>query len=681
MKHFKANMALMLEKSLVKLHLRAKKCVSQGRSKVVSEESSNKDGGASEEDGEHRNEEPRPPTVLARGMVKLHLRRKESVSEGPSKELFPEESSKDGGASEEIGEHCGKPRTPNVLEKGLVKLHLRPKELVSEGLSNEPVSEGVSKDGGVSEENDEDCTEPCQPNLLEKGLVKLHLRPKERVSEGRTKELVLEESSRDGGASEEKGERCSEPRPPQVRILNETDPTVFFHGLLERAKEAILPVRLVLTVLEAESGIEYYDLMLLRKMTPNIPVNSECPECKVVRIIVYKQRIYARGIRFDKGEHTVKVAWILPGNLTPSSRTCLGAITYEFRALVNTTRDEEIYSEWQPLLIKRDTRPLPQRSLHSVFPTPRSAVVTVATIPQIVYPTGEFPVHLRLTNLKTPERDISGKLCHWRWWLHKVSWTIIEQTKWVSNGCLEHTPGNNLFRRLGPSVGDEDFDMRTTYEDRRDIGSGAFHEGWSTDFAYAGFGKIDFDFTVSMNLACAPVCSFRTLDEEYSVQHFLSIEMRLEDDMTGDLIGPVIPAQRLRVISQLVIEEESAKSVNWDEADPIIADADADADADEQSAAAPSVRASISAERVSPQTDIENGEEKKKKQGGDSWFVPGEPDERGRPTYDFVGKGSRGQSIVGRQQVPQLELEKGAGGRGGVVDDDEERLRPIIPDS
>lgn len=675
-------MAPMLETGLVKLHLRPKKCVSQGRSKAVSE-GSNKDGGASEEDGEHRNEEPRPSTVLERGLVKLHLRRKESVSEGPSKELFPEESSKDGGASKEIGEHYGKPHPPNVLEKGLAKLHLRPKEPVSEGRSNEPVSEGVSKDGGVSEENDEYCTQPCQPNVLENGLVKLHLRPEEGVSEGRSKELVLEESSKDGGASEEKSERCSEPRPPQVRILNENDPTVFFHGLLERAKETILPVRLVLTVLEAESCIEYYDLMLLRKMTPNIPVNRECPECKVVRIIAYKQRIYARGIRFDKGEHTVKVAWILPGNLTPSSRTCLGAITYEFRALVNTTRDEKIYSDWQPLLIKRDVRPLPQRSLHSVFPTPRSAVVTVATIPQTVYPTGEFPVHLRLTNLKTPERDISGKLCHWRWWLHNVSWTIIEQTTWVSNGCLEHTPGNNLFRRLGPSVGDEDFDMRTTYEDRRDIGSGAFHEGWSTDFAYAGFGKVDFDFTVSMNLAHAPVCSFRTLDEEYSVQHFLSIEMRLEDDMTGDLIGPVIPAQRLRVISQLIIEEESAKSVNWDEADPIITDADAD----EQSAGAPSVRASSSAERVPTQTDVEDGEEKKggkgaeKKEGGDSWFVPGEPDERGRPTYDFVGRGSRGQSIVGRQQVPQLELENGAGGRGGVVDDDEERLRPIVPDS
>ena len=101
---------------------------------------------------------------------------------------------------------------------------------------------------------------------------------------------------------------------------------------------------------------------------------------------------------------------------------------------------------------------------------------------------------------------------------------------------------------------------------------------WSTDFTYAGFGQIDFDFTVSMNLARAPVCSFRTLDEEYSVQHFLLIEMRLEDDMTGDLIGPVIPVQRLRVISQLIIEEESAKLVNWDEADPIIADADVGAD-------------------------------------------------------------------------------------------------------
>ena len=613
--------------------------------------------------------------TLGKGLVKLHLRPKERVSE----ELAPEESFND-------GEHPSEePHPPTVLEKGLVKLHLRPKERVSEGRSKELVSEESSKDGGASEEDGEQCSEePRPPTVMEKGLAKLHLYPKERISEGRSKEFVLEESSKDGGASEENGERCCEPRPPQVGILNDNDPTVFLHGLLERAKEAILPVCLVLTVLEGESSIEYYEFMLLRKLTPNIPVNRECPECKVVRKIAYKQRIYAKGIRFDKGEHTIKVAWTLPGNLTPSSRTCLGVITYEFRALVYSTRDEKIYSAWQPLLVKRDFRPLPQNSFHRVFPTPRSAVVTVTTVPQTIYPAGEFPVHLLLTNLKTPERDVSGKLCHWRWFLHRVNWSIIEQTTWVSNGCFKHTPRNNLFRRLGPSAEDEDFDMRTTYEDRRDIGSGVFHGGWLTDFSYAGFGKIDFDFTVSMNLARAPVCSFRSLDEEYSVQHFLSIEMRLEDDMTGDLIGPVIPAQRLRVISQLIIEEESAKLVNWDEADPIIADADVGAD---EQLIVPSVRSSIITERGPPQTAREDGKDEggkkvEEKEGGDSWFVPGTPDERGRPTYDFVGRGSRDQSIVGRQQVPQLELEEGGGGcGGGVVDNDEEGLRPIIPDS
>lgn len=567
-----------------------------------------------------------------------------------------------------------------TLEKGLVKLHLRPKERVPEGLVSDETSD---KDGGASEEDGEHHSEePRPPTVLERGLAKFHLRPKESVSEGPSKELIPEESSKDGGACEDKSERHSEPHPPQVRI-NGTDPTVSFHGLLERAKEAILPVRLVLTVLEAESGIEYYDLMLLRKITPNIPVDSECPDCKVVRIIAYKQRIYTKGSRFYKGEHTIKVAWTLPGNLTPSSRTCLGTITYDFRALVNTTRDEKIYSEWQPLIIRRDIRPLPQINFHRVFPTPRSAVVTVTNIPQTIYPTGEFPVHLRLTNLKTPERDVSGKLCYWRWWLHKVNWSIIEQTTWVSNGCSTHTPRNNLFRPLGPSVEDDDFDMRTTYEDRREIGSGVFHEGWSTDFSYAGFGKIDFDFTVSMNLARAPVCSFTSMDEEYSVQHFLSIEMRLEDDMTGDLIGSVIPAQRLRVISQLIIEEESAKSVNWDDvSDSVVADADADADADEQSAV-PSIRSTPSSEMVPPQrTDGEKGEEGEGNKGGDSWFSPGEPDERGRQTYNFVGKGSWDQSMLGRQQVPQFELEEGlAGGRGGAVDVEEEWLRPIMPDS
>lgn len=724
MKHFKVQMALILEKGLAKFHLRPKKCVSEGRSKGLVSEESSKHGDPSEENAEHRSEESRPLTTLEKGLVKFHLRPKERVSEGPSRELVPEESSKVGGASEEnVEQHSEDLRPPTALEKGLIKLRLRPKARVSDGQSKdlvseeldseessknggpseehdehrseetspptllekslvklhlcpkEDVSEESSKDAGASEGNDEHHSEEPRPlTMLEKGLAKLHLRPKESTFEGHSKENVSEEGSKEGGASEENDEQYSEPRPPKVNILNETDPIVVLYGLLDRARAAILPVRLGLTVLEADSRIEYYDLILLKKLTPNIPVNRECPECKVVTFIAYQHRIYADGIRFDKGEHTINVAWTLPDDLTPSSHTCFGTITYDFRAMVNTSRGENIYSAWQPLLVKRYIRPHPRKSFHRVFPTPRSAVVTVTTVPQTIYPTGEFPVHLRLTNLKTPERDISGKLCHWRWFLHKVNWSIIEQTTWVSNGCFNHTPGTNLFRRVRTFVEDQALEMRTTYEDRREIGSGVFYEGWMTNFAYPGYGKIDFDFTVSINLGLAPISSFRTLNEEHSVEHFLSIEMRLEDDMTGDLIGPVIPAQQLRVFSQLNIGEDSAKSVIWNEAGPDIADGDSDGDSDEQSAAVHSVRSSASAEN--DQDGKGEGEkEAEENEGGDCWFVPGEPDERGRPTYDFVGKGSRDQSLVGRQQVPQLELEEGA---GGLVD--QGGFRPIIPD-
>lgn len=51
-----------------------------------------------------------------------------------------------------------------------------------------------------------------------------------------------------------------------------------------------------------------------------------------------------------------------------------------------------------------------QTTFNSVFPVPRSAVVTVTPVPQAIYPTGDLPAHLRLTNLKTPERVVSGKV-------------------------------------------------------------------------------------------------------------------------------------------------------------------------------------------------------------------------------------------------------------------------------
>lgn len=760
MKDFKVKMASILEKALVKFHLRPKDFVSERRrSKLpISEESSNHGGDLSEEDSEHRNEvEPRPPTtILGKGLVKLlHLRPpKGRVSEVLSGELVvSEESSKVAGASSEMNveqQHSEDRRPhPTALEKCLIKLRLRPKEGFSEGQPTDVVSEEFDSDesnrngGGASEEHGgqhrsgeetrpatllgkspvifhlgpkkevvsegrskelvpteesskdagayegngkQHSGEARPPTMLEKGLVKLHLRTRERLLlEGGSREtLSEEEGSKEGGASVENDEKCSKCRPPEVHILNETGATVVLLRLPDPARTVIVPVRLGLTVLEAESSIEYYDLMLQRKFRPKIPVNSECAECKVVTVIAYLQRFRAKDIRFDKGNHTINVAWTLPGDLTPSSQTFLGTITYDFCALVSTTRGENIYSAWHPLLVKRYIRPHPRKSITKVFPTPRSAVVTVTTVPQTIYPTGKFPVHLRLTNIKTPERDVSGKLCHWRWFMHKVSWIIFEKTTWVSEGCRNHTPRSNLFRRIRPLVDNEAFDdMRTTYEDSREIGSGVFYEGWMTDFACPGYGKIDFDFTVSINLGEAPVSSFRTWNEEHSVEHFLSIEIKLEDDMTGDLIGPVIPPQRLRVMSQLSIEDDSAKSVNWDEVDTDISGGiSGNSDSDEHSAAVPSVNSSS----LSPDTDDQGGKEEREKEagpedaGGDSWFVPGKPDERGRPTYDFVGRGSRDQSLVGRQQVPQLELEEGAGSTGarGVVD--EELFRPIIPD-
>lgn len=66
-----------------------------------------------------------------------------------SEELVPEESSKDGGASEENGGHCSKLRLPNVLERSLVKPLLGPKERVSERCSKGLVSEESLKKGGA----------------------------------------------------------------------------------------------------------------------------------------------------------------------------------------------------------------------------------------------------------------------------------------------------------------------------------------------------------------------------------------------------------------------------------------------------------------------------------------------------------------------------------------------------
>ena len=161
----------------------------------------NKDGGAAKGDDEHRSEVLRPTSVLERGLVKFHLRPKQIISEGPSKELIPEESSKDGGASEEKSERLSERRPPQVrIANDLVKLRLRPKENVSKWSPKELVRKKAPRMVALPKNM---CSESLLPKVLEKSLVKLQLGPKERASERCFKQLVSEESSEDGGAYEE----------------------------------------------------------------------------------------------------------------------------------------------------------------------------------------------------------------------------------------------------------------------------------------------------------------------------------------------------------------------------------------------------------------------------------------------------------------------------------------------
>ena len=124
-------MAPTLEKGRVKHHLRPKERAPKGRSgelvseEVVSGESSNKVGGASEEDGEHRSEEPRPANLLERGLVKLHLRPKGSMSEGPPKSSSPKNSS--------LKNSSPKNSSP---KKAPIRLVVPPKKMVNTAAKN-----------------------------------------------------------------------------------------------------------------------------------------------------------------------------------------------------------------------------------------------------------------------------------------------------------------------------------------------------------------------------------------------------------------------------------------------------------------------------------------------------------------------------------------------------------------
>lgn len=181
--------------------------------------------------------------TLENGLVKFQLRPKERVPEGRSEELVYEEP---------------------TSEERSIKMVVPPKEMVStaaknpvrllcwkgvwsnstyarnkSSLKDPPKSSSLKKAPRMVALPKKMCSEPRLPNVLEKSLVKLHLGPKERVSEQCFKDLVSEENSEDGGAYEEKSEPRRELRPPQAHIVNENDPTVSF---LERAEVAILPV-------------------------------------------------------------------------------------------------------------------------------------------------------------------------------------------------------------------------------------------------------------------------------------------------------------------------------------------------------------------------------------------------------------------------------------------------------
>lgn len=335
----------------------------------------------------------------------------------------------------------------------------------------------------------------------------------------------------------------------EFELIAESPPATLL-GPPEQSSGALYACKLKVKVI-GYASIRLVDLKvtLSRTFTTTRPVVEKCADCTTTVHVIKEWKLLSHPRVFTPGEHTFPISHLLPGDTCATTTGTLASLSYAFD--VHAASDAGgVYTSVHPLLVSRALRQGQDRNSKRLFPP--SEVIVYVSLPNVVYPSGDFSLATRINGI-AQTRDNK----QFRWVIRKIEWTVKELETAISTPCSRHSTTHEPI----------------THKHSRDLADQALRGGWKVDYS---------SDTIELDLPCAllPQLSTQTdtsfnppgTRQEHKISHVIEIELiafrewaYLKSLHAATSTGE---AKRLQTQFALSVTTRAGMGIAWDDEQP-----------------------------------------------------------------------------------------------------------------
>jgi hypothetical protein len=398
----------------------------------------------------------------------------------------------------------------------------------------------------VSHHNHLDSFEVRSPNMDHFKRPALALGKK---STDKAKSSSKERSASKGKREKDSAQSQLASKPITLDLLMESPPVLMMDAP-DQSSGSLISGRVQITTNVPEAVLTSLTMFLECTTSTKRPVHDRCRECTSQVKDLYEWNFLRKPRALQASERMLQIPFshLIPGHLPATTHGTLGSVEYSLHMRGRTADGHEIEFR-RELIIGRALRPANDKNSVRVFP-PTNLTLHV-TLPNVIHPTGEFPVTCRLTGITTKREDTQM-----RWRLRKLTWRIEEHEAVVSPACAAHTA----------KVGGEGKGVQ--HEHTRDIGTDELKQGWKTDFSE---GTIEGEFMASLNPSAKPQCDVNA-PHGLKINHNLILELVIAEEWAPNKkphqATPTGAARVLRTQFALNVTERAGMGIAWDDEQP-----------------------------------------------------------------------------------------------------------------
>lgn len=364
-------------------------------------------------------------------------------------------------------------------------------------------------------------------------------------------------SSRDKkDRSDSKDKQAKDARSPMqqkmVTLAMEMEsPPVLLIGGPSNSIGAIVSGQLQITPNIPEATVESIMMYLECTTTTKRPVQDRCRECmsKITDLTEWKFFSKPKKYFAADGMQKLPFSYMVPGHLPATTHGHIGSIDYSLHVRAKTSDGQEV--EFRRELIVRRAL-IPGNEKHSIRIFPPTSLQLQVTLPNVVYPIGEFPIQCKMTGIISRKDDVTT-----RWRLRKLTWRVEESETVISPACTKH----------GAKVGGEGKGVQHEYT--REIGNEELKYGWKTDFD--NDGAIEGEFNARIDSAKRPQCGMEA-QNGLKILHNLVLELVIAEEWASNKkaqhVTPTGAARVLRTQFALNVTERAGMGLSWEDEMP-----------------------------------------------------------------------------------------------------------------